>query len=463
MAIVQVLFPIPMYATFYFTSYQFDESSGTLTLSYSMDQELFFTEKIIFPTAHIQWERVDKKLLQELFRRLHIMGGVSYWKTYMPKNMKIATGDISTYEASFWNEVYTKGLGEFFYRNAIDFRGLINFQGSADIKNTPTSTPLPEASLVAIGGGKDSLVSAEMLLSHNEEFTLFSVHEHKAIRDTAEIVGKPWIMVKRELSPNIREINERPEVKNGHIPITAFNSFVMLVCCVLYGFDTIVMSIEKSADSGNVLFHGLEVNHQYSKSMAFERRFHEFVHTVLTPNIHYTSLLRPFYELKIGELFALFNGYEKGQYVGSERSYLQSFASCNANFKLLSEKAKTRWCGTCPKCAFVFINLAPFFPKEVMLEIFEQNMLASPVLLETYGELLGVSGHKPFECVGTKEEIALAFLYLHEQGTYKEEEAMLMFEAQVLPYLPPKEQMEAEVMRTYSLESIPHRLRHLFS
>lgn len=451
-----------MYTTFHFKNYTFSPETGTLALSYSLDDTLFFTEEITFPTEGVVWANVSQEALEKAFRAMHLMAGISYWKTYCPKEMIFENTTLSSYEARFWTEVYTKGLGEFFYRNQIDFRGLINFPSVEGKEDTPSILTLPSKSLVAIGGGKDSLVSAELLLEHEEDFTLFSVHEHKAIRETAEIVGKPWMIVKRKLSANIQEINDRADSHNGHIPITAYNSFVMLIMCLLHGFDSIILSIEKSADSGNLLYHDLLVNHQYSKSFDFEKIFDDFVKTTITPHIHYCSLLRPLYELKIGELFAKYNGYQHRKFVGSERSYLDSFASCNANFKLLSEKSKSRWCGVCPKCAFVFANLGPFFPKKVMEDIFEQNLFASTALLETYRELLGISGHKPFECVGTVEEIALAFYYMYQSGEYKGDLIMDMFEKEVLPQIKDITALEKEVMSIYHTDTIPERMRSFF-
>ena len=76
--------------------------------------------------------------------------------------------------------------------------------------------------------------------------------------------------------------------------------------------------------------------------------------------------------------------------------------SCNAAFKL--HDASERWCRNCPKCRFVFLAMAPFMPRERVVGIFGGDLLADPEQIPGYRELLGVDGHKPFECVGEVEE-----------------------------------------------------------
>jgi len=121
------------------------------------------------------------------------------------------------------------------------------------------------------------------------------------------------------------------------------------------------MALEKSADVPQTSKDGIDVNHQYSKSSEFENDFRSYVTQFLTPDIEYFSLLRPFYEIKIAQMFARIASHTQEVGPGLDaRGYFDVFTSCNSNFRQSGEKSFTRWCGRCPKCAFMFAALAPF-------------------------------------------------------------------------------------------------------
>jgi len=63
------------------------------------------------------------------------------------------------------------------------------------------------------------------------------------------------------------------------------------------------------------------INHQYSKSSEFEKKFRDYL-TNLTPSVSYFSLLRPLYELQIAKILAKLPQYH------------QVFKSCNVNQSL---------------------------------------------------------------------------------------------------------------------------------
>ena len=92
--------------------------------------------------------------------------------------------------------------------------------------------------------------------------------------------------------------------------------------------------------------------------------------------------------------------------------------SCNAAFKL--RDASERWCRDCPKCRFVFLAMAPFMPRERITAIFGGDLLADESQIPGYRELLGVDGHKPFECVGEVEESVVALSLLAEQEQWRD-------------------------------------------
>src|SRR5690606_20114442 len=82
-----------------------------------------YKEKIRFPHKIPTLEAIHDRILFNV----HLILGVNYWKVYCPKKIVIENGYLTKEQSSFWNIVYTKGLGEFFYKNKIDYRNLINF------------------------------------------------------------------------------------------------------------------------------------------------------------------------------------------------------------------------------------------------------------------------------------------------------------------------------------------------
>ena len=133
------------------------------------------------------------------------------------------------------------------------------------------------------------------------------------------------------------------------------------------------------------------------------------------------------YEIKIAKIFS--------QYP----EYFDIFSSCNNNFKIIESNKTTahRRCGVCPKCAFVYTTLRPFISDEETQEIFGQELYENGELIYLYKELLGIDGIKPFECVGTNEEVVYA-MYLYYQKIKDNSlipPIMQLFEDEILPTL----------------------------
>lgn len=407
------------YQTFIFGTYDFDESTGRIQLTYSLDSEIHFTETLILP-SEFPIKILDREALNRALFMLHLIGGMSYYKTCLPKTIEVRSGQLTKEQAEFWNTVYTQGLGEFFYKNNIDFRNLINFpshQSTSPLVNNTDDRP-PHA-LVPIGGGKDSVVTIELLKKSGLKQTLLRIGRHPFIDTMVMTAGLPGLMVERKLPDALFELNAQGAL-NGHVPITAYISVLSVVLAEIYGYSHVVFSNERSANEGNVEMHGMQINHQWSKSLEFEKMLREYLQNYVTKNVEYVNLLRPLSELHIVQLFTQ---YPK---------YFEHFTSCNKNWKIVKEKSKERWCGKCPKCAFAFALFAAFLDKNAVLKIFGKNLLEDETLLPLYRELLGLEGIKPFECVGTPEETYAALMLADEKDEWAETPVMKMFETEAI-------------------------------
>ncbi|HEX7768778.1 MAG TPA: UDP-N-acetyl-alpha-D-muramoyl-L-alanyl-L-glutamate epimerase, partial [Dokdonella sp.] len=399
-----------------------DYTDGVASLAYAFDEGPELVERITFPDAPVLASE-RRPAFEAALDLLHFIAGISYYKAGVPPTIQVegALPDAAT--AGFLDALYLHGLGEFAYHNRLDLRGRIRFPSTPDAPSTMTPSPGPaHRTLVPIGGGKDSLVSVEMLKACGEDATAAWVGNSPLIAACAARTGLPTLNIRRELSPLLFEYN-RQGAYNGHIPVTAINSAILAVAAVLYGYDAIAFSNERSASSATLEYDGQPVNHQWSKSWAFERAFGELLQARVAPGLHYYSLLRPLSELAVAERFARSVCYD------------DAFSSCNRNFRILGPKPADRWCGQCPKCHFVFLALAPFMPKPRLLAIFGRNLLDDATLAPAFDALMEYRDHKPFECVGEGIESRAAMAALAARAEWREDALVARFADEIAPQL----------------------------
>ena len=400
---------------FQFVSYTFDQAERKLELTYAFKDAEQFTETLIFPSGIRELSADDTRALDSAFRLYFLLAGVSYYKAAIPPRIVCKAFDLDRDTASFCEKVYRLGLGEFSYRNNVKLDFV--FEHNDCSHNLAVPLHLPHRLLVPVGGGKDSTVSIEALRKAGHEIALIASGGKtlaQPIVDTMRVSGMPSFHVQRMISPKLLELNAQGAL-NGHVPITAILSSLVVICSILYGYDTIVQSNESSANEGNVQMDGIEINHQYSKSFAFEKDFDDYVRAAISPNIKYFSLLRPLSETAIAARFAK-----------NCSAYFPVFRSCNTAFRQEEAKRGKVWCCNCPKCRFVYLALAAFLDKEEMIGIFGKDMLDDERQIEGFRELCGLSGHKPFECVGEIAESAVLMLHLSKQAQWKENKVVSM-------------------------------------
>jgi len=167
-------------------------------------------------------------------------------------------------------------------------------------------------------------------------------------------------------------------------------AYVSYFVAYLLSKKYIALSNEDSANESNVV--GENVNHQYSKSFEFECDFEEYAEKYLKAPVKYFSFLRPLNEIQIAKIFSKHEKYHK------------VFKSCNVG----SKGKEWQWCCNCAKCLFPYIILSPYLYKEKLVNIFGMDLFEKEELLTIFNELLGKGENKPFECVGTYEEVNFA-------------------------------------------------------
>ncbi|WP_127753746.1 endonuclease domain-containing protein [Devosia sp. 1566] len=374
----------------------FDAANATARFSYGLDGR-HFIEVLEFP-AITDPAALTSPAFLKLLDLTAIVLGVSYFKLKAPLEICAPNIALAQSETAFVLDVYENGLGEFYARNNLSRFGKLVVSTPHDVTTSADrKLELPNRALLPIGGGKDSLVSVELLSAAAIPFTPFAVNPKGPILTSVDKIGVPPIYVRRILDKEMIRLGKEPGFYNGHVPSTAINSMIASLCALLFGFNRIVLSNERSASEGNVVFDGREANHQYSKSLGFERTIATILAEATGGALEYFSLLRPYSEARIAALFA------------RETRYDRVFSSCNQNFKLAGHDGPL-WCGHCPKCHFVFLIFAPVMDKARLLSIFGQNLLDNGENEASFRELTGLAGQKPWECVGEILEAA-ACLY----------------------------------------------------
>ena len=408
---------------FRFVRCEFAADTGVARLVYAFDDGPEMVETITVPGAPFQLEGERAAAVQRALQLLHLFAGVSYYKAAVPAQVSIDSYAIDAETAALVEDLYLNGLGEFAYRNGLNLRGRFKLPVTQPGgEGAAPAVGLRHHALVAIGGGKDSLVSIEALRKAGVAQTVTWIGGSQLIRACAERTGLATLNIGRALAPELFELN-RQGAWNGHIPVTAVNSAIMLLAALVQGVDQVVFSNERSASYGSQIAGSGEVNHQWSKGWALEKALGDYVQRHIAADLHYYSLLRPLSELAVARQFAKNDHYDA------------HFSSCNRNFHLLGERPVNRWCGVCPKCHFVFLALAPFMPKTRLVRIFGRNLLDDAEQAAGYDALLEFQDHKPFECVGEGKESRAAMATLATRPEWKEDVLVKRFANLIQPTL----------------------------
>jgi len=384
------------YSTFIYKDYVVERKDSSYRVEYhfSIPGLRDFKSSWEFPAL----EEADEEILNRLFFNLGMVETISYWKCACPPNLVIECGELSKEQCAWWEKLYYNGLGEFMYRNgiAVEQEDLVHIQCKEAPINPLKDNKAYSGCLVSVGGGKDSVVSLELL--KEEGITTYAVNGNSTTHNVIDVCDykKGTYEARRVLDKELLELNKLGYL-NGHIPFSAVVAFSSVISAYLSGNKYIVLSNETSANETTV--KDSFVNHQYSKSYEFEQDFMWYVKTMVDTPILYFSLLRPLMEIQIAMLFA------------RSKQYHQVFRSCNAGSK------QGIWCCECPKCLFVYIILLPFLSQEELVEIFGENLLEKESLDLYFRELTGIEENKPFECVGTRKEVLVSLKnYINKGG-----------------------------------------------
>jgi hypothetical protein len=385
-------------ARFCYDGYHVQPGSGVLTCRYSLGEWRFEEQFALNPEGG--WA---SPAAADAVRLVFLLAGVSYYKTAAPPVIDLGDTAVTDLERDFLHRFYLDGLGEFAYRNELDLSG-IRIEGPVASTRPVRAPAASTRPLIPFGGGIDSIVTVEHVRRRHPDSALFVMSRpgsrFEAIERPAKVTGLPVIRAERQIDSQLSDDARRPQpqFRNGHVPVTGILSGVAVLAAVLAGRDAVVMSNEWSASKPTIEAGGRAINHQYSKSAAFEADFRAVLGQSVSLDLDYFSALRARTELWVAAEFARLPQFH------------DSFHSCNKAFYLDPAKRLDHWCGECDKCCFIDLILAPFVPAADLRRIFGgREPLDNLELQGKFQALLGVVGNaKPFECVGDVQECQVA-------------------------------------------------------
>lgn len=166
----------------------------------------------------------------------------------------------------------------------------------------PTRTNGLSGFMVPIGGGKDSVVTLELLRKAGVDISAYIINpgaRPSAARKRREFRKAALSLRSGAIDKQLLELNKMGYL-NGHTPFSAVVAFSAELCACVHGLKYIALSNESSANESYV--DGTQINHQYSKSTEFERDFREYCEKWFggySRCPEYFSLLRPWSEWQI--------------------------------------------------------------------------------------------------------------------------------------------------------------------
>ena len=301
---------------------------------------------------------------------------------------------------ALWRTVFRRVWAQWRWEHDLpDYEGP-RFVDAAAPPSQPVSTPAGPVELLAFcGGGKDSLVALKLLERGCLPFATLG-YAHSIYGNAAQQhalldrVGEVTTRTRAERQWIVDDFLDAPLALRGKSVLAAetpASVFAALPLALARGYRGLVVAHEASANTGNLVWHGEEVNHQWGKSREAEALLDDYVRRELLVDVRYFSVLQPVHDEVIFELLA------------RDAALAPLTHSCNV--------AKP-WCGRCAKCAYVWLQMAAHLPPAIVRATFGADLGEQPENERWFRELFGLTEHSPFECVGSPAEARLALALL---------------------------------------------------
>lgn len=318
-------------------------------------------------------------------------------------NISILSNHLSSAALELFSQVYAGVFAQHWYENQItDYAGPeIIFPGQT-LGQGETAQVAGDTFIVltGCGGGKDSILAMKMLQEAAIPFASMqyahSVYgkaetQHSLISEVLDCVTpvrKHQISIYDDFLKHPFLSLYFPQISGITVPETPVSVFESLFLAMQWEYQYLTLGHERSANTGNFYWQEIDrqVNHQWGKSFEAETLLNRFIQNHLLSNFAYFSILQPIHDFRI---FKNLNRYPE---------VLSKIHSCNV---------QKPWCKKCAKCAYVWLGLMAACPPEQVESVFQKNFFNDPDLLQIFKQMLGLSKHTPFECIGEVDETRL--------------------------------------------------------
>lgn len=389
------------------TSWSDDRTQATFRYELDVQGQTYYLKE----TLELPAPSKNSVEQERLLRSLHLALAISYYKVFLPPKITHPY-TMTAVEASFWNTVYEHGLAEFIYNNQLSFEQIARFKEQAGVEITGSSSnEWKDEAILGLGGGKDSIVGGELLRSTSIPFKTFVLATGEQLGQTqavADVMGTELLPIKRTLDPQIFTLNKLEGAINGHVPISLIFGLVGALIASNTNSKYVVVANEASSSIPQTTWEDRQINHQWSKSLEFERLFQDYLHSYISEHLTYFSAIRPLSSLGVSKIFTRFP------------DYFEVFTSDNSLFKINPEtRDHPRWSLNSSKSLSSYILLSAWLNETELKHIFGRNFLHETSLKQSFLDMLGVDGASVLDCVGTPEELRLCLTLADNRGFHQ--------------------------------------------
>jgi hypothetical protein len=165
--------------------------------------------------------RVTNPAAQRIARALAIVEAASYWKATVSPVIEIGIGATDPAEIAWWEKFWIPAMGEFLYRNGIDFTtpGFVRIATAPGLPAGEPTAPGRKVSaarpLVMFSGGKDSLALTYVLKDGPVDFFLYNPTQSQRTLARSLGDGGRITEVHRSVLPELLAMNDSGEFLNG--------------------------------------------------------------------------------------------------------------------------------------------------------------------------------------------------------------------------------------------------------
>src|SRR5437867_10315075 len=141
------------YPVFRYDEFEIDKTYSRITarFKFSIPPDISFNPEVHFEGVRDGWYSVPDEFLHNAIFHLGLIEAFSYWKATASPTIEVRAGSLSSDQVRWWEDLLLHGMGEFFYRNDIDFTSvdfvrIISKPPQQDKDSYPG--PLPQRSLL---------------------------------------------------------------------------------------------------------------------------------------------------------------------------------------------------------------------------------------------------------------------------------------------------------------------------